>query len=302
MRRRTREMPHFPGSLRQGSRETRRCPGCTRHPLGKRDSTLGLRESEVEKCSVAQGRRDSEVGKCSVAQGQRDRGVAKCAVSQGLGDREVEECAVSQGRRDKSASRQKRKPLPGIRKRRARYTLRTNCNSWREIATDSDGRNGMSKQVSWSGLLLIGALFLSGAAGAVEPQASLAPAPSAGGCLQSTPANAGDLPGSFLDAGGREGDHGVRPRLRGDRAGDGPELPGEDGRRFLRLYRGILLHRSDADLSAPQRPVRLHPPLSSAPETPPDTSHRAAGRLPCGARLSGGRDQQRQLLGQPEFA
>jgi hypothetical protein len=56
----------------------------------------------------------------------------------------------------------------------------------------------MSKQVSWSGLLLIGALFLSGAAGAVEPQASLAPVPPAGGCLQSTPANAGDLPGSFL--------------------------------------------------------------------------------------------------------
>jgi hypothetical protein len=56
----------------------------------------------------------------------------------------------------------------------------------------------MSKQVSWSGLLLIGALVLAGAAGAVEPQASLAPAPSASGCLTSTPANAGDLLGSFL--------------------------------------------------------------------------------------------------------
>jgi hypothetical protein len=56
----------------------------------------------------------------------------------------------------------------------------------------------MSKQVSWSGLLLIGALFLAGAAGAVEPQAGVAAAVPAVGCQQSTPANAGDLPGSFL--------------------------------------------------------------------------------------------------------
>jgi hypothetical protein len=56
----------------------------------------------------------------------------------------------------------------------------------------------MSKQVAWSGLLLIGALFLSGAAGAVEPQAGGAAAIPAVGCQQSTPANAGDLLGSFL--------------------------------------------------------------------------------------------------------
>jgi hypothetical protein len=56
----------------------------------------------------------------------------------------------------------------------------------------------MSKQVAWSGLLLIGALFLSGAAGAAEPQASGAAAVPAIGCQQSTPANAGDLLGSFL--------------------------------------------------------------------------------------------------------
>jgi hypothetical protein len=56
----------------------------------------------------------------------------------------------------------------------------------------------MSKQVSWSGVLLSSALFLAGAAGAVEPQARLAMALPASGCLQSTPANAGDLPGSFL--------------------------------------------------------------------------------------------------------
>ncbi len=56
----------------------------------------------------------------------------------------------------------------------------------------------MSKQVSWSGLLLMGTLFLAGAAGAVEPRASLAPVLPTSGCVQSTPANAGDLPGAFL--------------------------------------------------------------------------------------------------------
>ena len=56
----------------------------------------------------------------------------------------------------------------------------------------------MSKQVSWSGLLLIGALFLAGAAGAVEPQAGGAAAVPAAGCQQSTPANAGDFLGSFM--------------------------------------------------------------------------------------------------------
>lgn len=56
----------------------------------------------------------------------------------------------------------------------------------------------MSRQVSWGGLLLIGALFLSGAAGAVESRDSGAAAVPVGGCEQSTPANAGDLLGSFL--------------------------------------------------------------------------------------------------------
>jgi len=56
----------------------------------------------------------------------------------------------------------------------------------------------MSKQVSWSGLLLIGALFLAGAAGAVEPQAGAAAAVPAVGCQQSSPANGPDLLGSFL--------------------------------------------------------------------------------------------------------